>query len=117
MLIRRYEVADRDTERRIHAEAVPGAPDVTPVELTLLDALIDDGDVADLLGRLAKDPGIAGASTFTSRAVAEAAISDVLGANASRIQSFLAGSGSRLSLSGRASGTIGRYVAASCPRP
>ena len=66
---------------------------------------------ADLLARLAKDPGIAGASTFTSRAVAESAVVDVVETNASKIQSWIAGSRSGLSLGGTAPDAIGRYVA------
>jgi filamentous hemagglutinin len=66
---------------------------------------------SQLLARLAAQPQISGASTFTNRAVAEAATTDVLDANAATIGQWLGSGGKQLVLSGRASGPIGRYVA------
>jgi hypothetical protein len=64
-----------------------------------------------LLGRLDKNPGLARASTFTDRATAERAISEVIDANASRIEAFLNGNKFTTQISGQVSGTAGRTVA------
>ncbi|MFV0317962.1 MAG: RNase A-like domain-containing protein [Microthrixaceae bacterium] len=66
---------------------------------------------ADLLARVRSQPNIAGASTWSSRATAEASIAEVLSANSSGVQSWLAGSGNKLVLNGGGSSTVGRYVA------
>lgn len=63
-----------------------------------------------LLARLRAQPGISGASTFSSRAVAETSIADVLEANASEIQAWLGGTGGKLVLTGRSTMPVGRYV-------
>ncbi|MFT4262692.1 MAG: RHS repeat-associated core domain-containing protein [Nocardioides sp.] len=65
---------------------------------------------ADLLARLSAQPGITGASSFSSRAVAESSVAGLLDANASGISSWLAGSGGKLVLNGSV-GITGRYVA------
>lgn len=65
---------------------------------------------ADLLARLSAQPGISGASSFSSRAVAESSVAGLLDANASGISSWLAGSGGKLVLNGTG-GITGRYVA------
>jgi putative acetyltransferase len=55
VLIRRYEPADREAVRRIHAEAFhrPEGPTETPVEVWLVDELIDAGDVLPALSLVA----------------------------------------------------------------
>jgi putative acetyltransferase len=55
VLIRRYEAADRAAVRRIHAEAFarPEDPAETPVEVGLVDTLIDAGDVVPALSLVA----------------------------------------------------------------
>lgn len=64
-----------------------------------------------LLQRLADEPRISGASTFSSLEVANRAVQDVLSANEGSIEDFLAGARGRTVLAGRASGVVGRYVA------
>lgn len=66
---------------------------------------------AELLARLSAQPGITGASTFASRAVAEGAVGDLIAANSGRIGGWMSGSGHQLVLNGRTGGTTGRYVA------
>ena len=55
MLIRRYDRADREAVRRIHAEAFarPEDPSDTPVEVGLVEALTDAGDVVPALSLVA----------------------------------------------------------------
>lgn len=53
MILRRYEVADRDEVRRIHAEAFRQEAGVLPPEVGLLDALIEAGDVIPALSLVA----------------------------------------------------------------
>jgi YD repeat-containing protein len=55
-----------------------------------------DKTEADLVARLAAKPNISAASSFTDRATAEAAVSDALDANSTKISNWLAGSGPRL---------------------
>lgn len=59
MLIRRYERGDREAVRQIHAEAfrLPGDPAETPVEVGLLDALIEADDVVPALSLVAVRDG------------------------------------------------------------
>lgn len=66
---------------------------------------------ADLLARVQAQPNITGSSSWSNRAIAEASIADVLSANSSGVQSWLAGSGNKLVLNGGGSSTVGRYVA------
>ncbi len=66
---------------------------------------------ADLMARVAGNPRISGASTFGSRATAEASVADVLGAGSNQIQGWLAGTGGKLVLNGRGTDAVGRYVA------
>jgi len=66
---------------------------------------------ADLLARLAANPGISGASAFSGRAVAERSVAGLLDANGTGISTWLAGSGSKLVLNGNTAGITGRYVA------
>lgn len=66
---------------------------------------------SDLLARLAEEPNISAASSFSSREVAEAAIGELLAANQSRIASWLRGSGERLVLTGRGREPVGRSIA------
>ena len=65
---------------------------------------------ADLLERLSAQPGISGASSFTSRAVAESSFSGLLDSNGSATSSWLAVLGEKLVLDG-SGGITGRYVA------
>ena len=63
MLIRRYEATDADQVHEIHAQAFrrPDAPDAVPPEVTLLDALINAGDVIPGLSLVAvRDDHLAG---------------------------------------------------------
>jgi putative acetyltransferase len=55
VLIRRYDRADREAVRRIHAEAFarPEDPSDTPVEVGLVEALTDAGDVVPALSLVA----------------------------------------------------------------
>jgi putative acetyltransferase len=55
VLIRRYDPADREAVRRIHGEAFrrPEDPTETPVEVRLVDELIDAGDVPPALSLVA----------------------------------------------------------------
>jgi putative acetyltransferase len=59
VLLRRYEPRDREAVRRIHAEAfrLPDDPSGTPVEVGLVDALIDAGDVVPALSLVAVRDG------------------------------------------------------------
>jgi putative acetyltransferase len=59
VLLRRYEPGDREAVRRIHAEAfrLPDDPSGTPVEVGLVDALIDAGDVLPALSLVAVRDG------------------------------------------------------------
>jgi putative acetyltransferase len=59
VLIRRYEAGDRDAVHRIHAEAfrLPDDPSATPVEVALVDKLIDAGDVVPALSLVAARDG------------------------------------------------------------
>lgn len=59
MLIRRYEPADREAVRRIHAEAFrpPDDPSGTPPEVGLVDDLTDAGDVVPALSLVAVRDG------------------------------------------------------------
>jgi putative acetyltransferase len=59
VLLRRYEPGDREAVRRIHAEAfrVRDDPSGTPVEVGLVDALIDGGDVLPALSLVAVRDG------------------------------------------------------------
>lgn len=66
---------------------------------------------ADLIARIGSSPGISGASSFSSRAVAEATTADLLAANSSQVSTWLGGTGGKLVLSGPAGGNVGRYVA------
>jgi hypothetical protein len=66
---------------------------------------------ADLLARVGSSPGISGASSFSSRAVAEARPADLLAANSSQVSTWLGGTGGKLVLSGPAGGDVGRFVA------
>ncbi len=67
---------------------------------------------ADLLARLAADPRITGASTFTNRADAERFVSAAMAANASDISSWLAtGTGPTKVINISGLGTTGRTVA------
>lgn len=65
----------------------------------------------DLVARLSSQPGITGASSFASRAVAESSIAGLIDANAAGVSSWLAGSGGKLVLNGGTGGVTGRYVA------
>jgi putative acetyltransferase len=55
VLIRRYDPADREAVRRIHAEAFarPEDPEETPVEVGLVEALTDAGDIVPALSLVA----------------------------------------------------------------
>jgi filamentous hemagglutinin len=66
---------------------------------------------ADLIARVGSSPGISGASSFSSRAVAEATTADLLAANSSQVSTWLGSSGGKLVLSGPAGGNVRRYVA------
>ena len=59
MFVRRDDPADREAVRRIHAEAfrVPEEPSATPVEVALVDRLIDAGDVVPALSLVAVRDG------------------------------------------------------------
>lgn len=59
MLIRRCEPDDREAVRRIHAEAFRRAedPSATPIEVGLVDDLIDSGDVVPALSLVAVRDG------------------------------------------------------------
>ena len=65
---------------------------------------------AELLARISNNPGISGASTFTTRASAETAVSEVIAANSSAVTNFVAGSGNQLVITGTTS-VSGRFVA------
>jgi putative acetyltransferase len=59
VLTRRYEAGDREAVHRIHAEAfrLPDDPSATPVEVALVDRLIDAGDVVPALSLVAVRDG------------------------------------------------------------
>ena len=66
---------------------------------------------SQLMARLAAEPGITGASSFSSRAAAENAVSGALDANASNISRWLSGSSGRLRIDYTASNPVGISVA------
>jgi putative acetyltransferase len=70
VLIRRYEPTDRDAVRRILSEAFrrSEAPDVVPVEVALLERLIDDGDAVPALSLIAAQDGDTVGHVVCSRA-------------------------------------------------
>ena len=67
---------------------------------------------AELAARLAAEPGINGASTFTDRAVAESAMADTIEANQAAVDAWLQGGGNQLV----ARQTLGETVGRSLPR-
>jgi putative acetyltransferase len=68
MILRRYDVADRDAVRRIHAEAFRQEAGVLPPEVGLLDALLDAGDVIPALSLVALADGEPVGHVLCSRA-------------------------------------------------
>jgi filamentous hemagglutinin len=65
---------------------------------------------ADLAARLAADPRISGASSFTDRTVAESAIAQALDANYAAINAWLTGSSPRLVVDHALPGPVGRSL-------
>ena len=72
---------------------------------------------ADLASRLAAEPRISGASSFTDRAIAESAIAQTIDANQAAINTWLSGSSPRLVVNHTLSGPVGRSLARGAARP
>jgi filamentous hemagglutinin len=72
---------------------------------------------ADLAARLAAEPGISGASSFTNRAVAESALSDTLAAKQADITAWLSGTNPRLTLNNTLPDSVGRSLARGAAGP
>jgi putative acetyltransferase len=70
VLVRRYDSADREAVRRIHAEAFrrPDDPSATPVEVGLVEALTDSGDAVPALSLVAVRDGVAVGHVVCSKA-------------------------------------------------
>lgn len=64
----------------------------------------------NLAARLAAQPRISGASSFSSRALAENAVSSAIDANQTAIRTWLSGSGNRLVLNHNTGEVIGRSL-------
>jgi len=65
---------------------------------------------AELAARLSSNSRISGSSSFSSRAIAEGAVSDTIGANQSAISSWLNGSGNRMVINHNTGNVVGRSI-------